>query len=109
MWHVLTTVARQTPRDMFSMWSDPSLLRNNGKAAFSAVCSKATMGRLCFLCGPIPGYITWILWPQTVSCQLALSRQSGKFVVKVNGSYGVGREATGEDTAWTLGTCYNEL
>jgi hypothetical protein len=34
LWHVLTTVARQTPRDMFSMWSDPSLLRNNGKAAF---------------------------------------------------------------------------
>jgi hypothetical protein len=31
----LTTVARQTPRDMFSMWSDPSLLPNNGKAAFS--------------------------------------------------------------------------
>jgi hypothetical protein len=29
------TVARQTTRDMFSMWSDPSLLRNNGKAAFS--------------------------------------------------------------------------
>jgi hypothetical protein len=35
MWHVLTTIARQTPRDMFSMWSDPSLLRNNGKATFS--------------------------------------------------------------------------
>jgi hypothetical protein len=35
MWHVLKTVARQTPRDMFYMWSDPSLLRNNGKAAFS--------------------------------------------------------------------------
>jgi hypothetical protein len=32
---LLTTVARQTPRDMFSMWSDPSLLRNNGKAEFS--------------------------------------------------------------------------
>jgi hypothetical protein len=29
------TVARQTTRDMFSMWSDPSLLCNNGKAAFS--------------------------------------------------------------------------
>jgi hypothetical protein len=29
------TAARQTTRDMFSMWSDPSLLRNNGKAAFS--------------------------------------------------------------------------
>jgi hypothetical protein len=27
--------ARQTTRDMFSMWSDPSLLRNNWKAAFS--------------------------------------------------------------------------
>jgi hypothetical protein len=25
MWHVLTTVARQRTRDMFSMWSDPSL------------------------------------------------------------------------------------
>jgi hypothetical protein len=32
---LLTTVARQTPRDMFPMWSDPSLLCNNGKAAFS--------------------------------------------------------------------------
>jgi hypothetical protein len=32
---LLATVARQTPRDMFSIWSDPSLLRNNGKAAFS--------------------------------------------------------------------------
>jgi hypothetical protein len=29
------TVARQTTRDVFSMWSDPSLLRNNGEAAFS--------------------------------------------------------------------------
>jgi hypothetical protein len=29
------TVARQTTHDMFSMWSDPSLLCNNGKAAFS--------------------------------------------------------------------------
>jgi hypothetical protein len=35
LWHVLATVDRQTPRDMFSVWSDPSLLRNNGKAAFS--------------------------------------------------------------------------
>jgi hypothetical protein len=32
---LLTTVARQTTRDMFSVWSDPSLLRNNGKATFS--------------------------------------------------------------------------
>jgi hypothetical protein len=31
----IDNVARQTPRDLFSMWSDPSLLRNNGKAAFS--------------------------------------------------------------------------
>jgi hypothetical protein len=30
MWHVLTMVARQTPHDMFSMWSDPSLLCSLG-------------------------------------------------------------------------------
>jgi hypothetical protein len=72
LWHVLTTVARQTPRDMFSMWSDPSLLPNNGKAAFSTrsvprqqwqgcvfyeVCSEATMGRPGFICGLFTGYI----------------------------------------------------
>jgi hypothetical protein len=68
--HVLTTVARRTPRDMFSIWCDPSLVRNNGKAAFSSVprqqwegcvfyevCSEATMGRPRFLCGPFTGYI----------------------------------------------------
>jgi hypothetical protein len=59
MWHVLTTVARQTPRDMFSMWSDPSLLRNNGKAAFSTgFVPRQQWGQPCFLCGLFPGYIT---------------------------------------------------
>jgi hypothetical protein len=71
LWHVLTTVASQTQRDMFSMWSDPSLLHNE-KAAFSTrsvlrqqwegcicyeVCSEATMGRPRFLCGLFMGYI----------------------------------------------------
>jgi hypothetical protein len=51
LWHVLTTVARQTPRDMFSMWSDPSLPRNNGKAAFStrSVPRQQWEGRIFFV------------------------------------------------------------
>jgi hypothetical protein len=57
MWHELTTVARQTPRDMFSMWSDPSLLRNNGRNCCS-LCGLVRHSSGCFLCGPFPGYIT---------------------------------------------------
>jgi hypothetical protein len=58
MWHVLTTIARQSPRDMFSMWSDPSLLPNNGKAAFSTgSVLRQQWGQPCFLCGLFPGYI----------------------------------------------------
>jgi hypothetical protein len=51
LWHLLTTVARQTPRDMFSVWSDPSLLRNNGKAAFStgSVPRQQWEGRVFFV------------------------------------------------------------
>jgi hypothetical protein len=46
------TAARQTTRDMFSMWSDPSLLCNNGNAVvFYGVWSGTTMWK-CFLWGP---------------------------------------------------------
>jgi hypothetical protein len=45
MWHVLTTVARQTTRDMFSMWSDPSLhARVEGTVVLFMVCSRGNNG-----------------------------------------------------------------
>jgi hypothetical protein len=41
MWHVLTTVGRQTTRDMFSMWSDPSLHATvEGTIVLFMVCSR---------------------------------------------------------------------
>jgi hypothetical protein len=41
MWHVLTTVARQTTRDMFSMWSDPNLHATvEGTVVLFMVCSR---------------------------------------------------------------------
>jgi hypothetical protein len=44
---------------MFSMWSDPSLLRNNGKVAFSTgSVPRQQWGQPCFLRGLFPGYIT---------------------------------------------------
>jgi hypothetical protein len=51
MWHVLTTIARRTPRDMFSMWSDPSLLRNDGKATCctGSVPRQQREGRVLFV------------------------------------------------------------
>jgi hypothetical protein len=66
---LLTTVARQTTRNTFSMWSDPSLLRNNGKAAFSTRSrgnnSQCNSG--CFLCGLFTGYIAGQLRGQSVN------------------------------------------
>jgi hypothetical protein len=70
MWHVLTTVARQTPRDMFSVWSDPSLLHNNGKAAFSTgSVPRRQWGQPCFLCGLFPGYklLSYVSQSRTLS------------------------------------------
>jgi hypothetical protein len=45
MWHVLTTVDRQTTRDMFSMWSDPSLHATvEGAVVLFMVCSRGNNG-----------------------------------------------------------------
>jgi hypothetical protein len=45
MWHVLTNVARQTTRDMFSMWSDPSLHATvEGTVVLFMVCSRGNNG-----------------------------------------------------------------
>jgi hypothetical protein len=42
---------------MFSMWSEPSLLRNNGKAAFSTRSIPRQQWKGRFLCGLFTGYI----------------------------------------------------
>jgi hypothetical protein len=45
MWHVLTTVTRQTTRDMFSTWSDPSLHATvEGTVVLFMVCSRGNNG-----------------------------------------------------------------
>jgi hypothetical protein len=45
MWHMLTTVARQTTRERFSMWSDPSLHPTvEGTIVLFMVCSRGNNG-----------------------------------------------------------------
>jgi hypothetical protein len=45
MWQVLTIVARQTTRDMFSMWYDPSLHATvEGTVVLFMVCSRGNNG-----------------------------------------------------------------
>jgi hypothetical protein len=45
MWHVLTIVAKQTTRDMISMWSDPSLHATvEGTVVLFMVCSRGNNG-----------------------------------------------------------------
>jgi hypothetical protein len=57
--YVFTTVARQTPRDMFSMWSDPSLLCNNGNLRFLRGLFRGNNGKAVFSLWSVHGIYSW--------------------------------------------------
>jgi hypothetical protein len=100
----LTTVARQTTRDMFSMWSDASLLRNSGKAAFSTKSvpsQQQPMQQWVFSLWSVHGLYSRAV-TVTVSYELVFgpssSLQRRVAELQANGSCDIGRQAASEDT-----------